>query len=148
MSFEGRYQILCKNGHLRGCDCYEEPMFVKNNEDEEPEYPLWTCSCGATAVWWNLVDETNGAICTAWDEEAHECRDSICNGSFYCSEKQQVECKQKSGRIDGFVELEVDQESRTETCKCCGHTKVTREKTYKIPEGVGHRVPMANGVDK
>jgi len=113
-------------------------MFRKNNEFEEPEYPLWTCSCGANAAWWNLVDETNGSICTAWDEERN-----ICCDPGYCSAQQEVYCEQKRGRIDGFVELEIDQEAQTETCRCCSHTKVTRERTYRIPEGVGHRVSTA-----
>jgi len=53
MSFEGYYQILCKNGHQATEDCY---MF---------ESLEWQCSvCGKKAVWRNLVDLTNGS----WDD--------------------------------------------------------------------------------
>lgn len=136
MSFEGYFQILCQNGHLRECDCYVEPMFFRNNKEEEPEYPLWTCSCGAHAAWWNLVDETNGSICCSWDEEQ-----DVCCDTDYCNQEQYAACRQKCGRIDGFVDLEVLDEQETETCESCGHTKVIREVTYRIPEGIGHRVP-------
>jgi hypothetical protein len=27
MSFEGYYQILCRNGHIGGADCYDDPNF-------------------------------------------------------------------------------------------------------------------------
>jgi len=135
MSFQGWYQIVCKAGHKRSCDCYESPVF---SEDRRSSYdegcPLWICSCGEKAAWHGLVDETNGSICTAYDDETNKC----CDPS-YCDEAQQADCKLKCGRIDGFIELELDRDKEVETCKCCGHTKVTREATYKIPEGVGHK---------
>ena len=142
MSFEGYYQILCKNGHKHSCDCYEEPMFTVTQPpyymdmDDAESYPLWTCSCGAHATWWNLVDETNGSYCTAWDDEKNACCDHE-----YCDENQHALCKQKCGRIDGFVDLEVLEKQEVEVCKCCNNSKVVKERTYKIPEGVGHKVP-------
>ncbi len=49
MSYEGYNQLLCANGHLSGCDCYD---FLGNDE---------VCSiCGAAIVWSNSVDQTNG----------------------------------------------------------------------------------------
>lgn len=51
MSFEGYYQILCKNGHQWVADCYAF-------DDEEPAI----CSeCGEMEAWRNLVDVTNGS---------------------------------------------------------------------------------------
>ncbi len=48
MSYEGYYQYLCANGHLRICDC--------NMDDDSP------CEhCGAEMVWVNCVDVTNGS---------------------------------------------------------------------------------------
>jgi hypothetical protein len=49
MSFEGYYQILCKNGHLDTPDVYlvAEP---------------WKCpDCGAEKAWSNMVNLTNGS---------------------------------------------------------------------------------------
>lgn len=54
MSFEGHYQILCKNGHLWVPDVYEE--------DYGEEFKCATC--GEPEAWRNLVDQTNGS----WDE--------------------------------------------------------------------------------
>ena len=49
MSFEGTYQVLCKNGHSDMFDVY-------SSEAED-----WICSeCGEPAVWYNIIDETNG----------------------------------------------------------------------------------------
>lgn len=45
MSYEGRYQTLCKNGHYCIVDAYID-------------YP--TCHCGQSIVWENGVDDTNG----------------------------------------------------------------------------------------
>jgi len=57
------------------------------------------CSlCGEKFVWENQVDETNGSF----DDEGK--------------------------RIDGYVELKVEKETK---CKECGHTL---EVTYKIPK--------------
>lgn len=123
MSFEGHYQILCKNGHSRGCDCYEEPNFdgPETEEIEGTVYstPLWRCSCGETAAWWNLVDVTNGSFCTECDGSGCKCCDN--------------------GRIDRHVELEEDKPAKTQRCNLgCDH--VIEEQTYKIPEGKGHKV--------
>ena len=55
MSFEGFYQILCKNGHLH----LKDAMAVCFNDDwiEKFKCPI----CGETTAWWNLVDQTNGS---------------------------------------------------------------------------------------
>lgn len=47
MSFEGYYQLLCANGHLRGIDCYEYRGYGRS------------CTCGARFVYEHLIDETN-----------------------------------------------------------------------------------------
>ncbi len=50
MSFEGRYQLWCKNGHYREMDaCAYEWV-----EDHS------TCWCGLEWVVKNLIDDTNG----------------------------------------------------------------------------------------
>lgn len=54
MSFEGYYQLLCKNGHTTSIDCYVH--------DDEMK-----CHCGENFVWKNLVDVTNGSF----DEEGN-----------------------------------------------------------------------------
>ena len=59
MGFSGWYQILCKNRHAGGADCYDSPNF---DGDDELDQPLWNCGiCGEIAAWWNLVDVTNGS---------------------------------------------------------------------------------------
>jgi len=46
MSFDGYYQILCKNGHLHHADMFD--------------YEYWSCwYCKYGIVWSNLVDQTN-----------------------------------------------------------------------------------------
>jgi len=117
MSFEGYYQILCRNGHESEADCYEDPNFDGPERvsfydgGEEFDHPLWRChSCNEVAAWWNLVD--------------------ITNGSYYDDE-----------RIDGYVELEYA--TTPEMCTCaCGHThaKGGELSTYRIPESGGHIV--------
>lgn len=54
--------------------------------------------CGEQIVWFNIVDTTNGS----YDNEGN--------------------------RIDGYIKLKVDKETK---CKECGHTL---EVTYKIPK--------------
>jgi len=50
MSFEGYFQVLCKNGH------YETHSVYATSID------LWKCgACGEGAAWWNMVDLTNGS---------------------------------------------------------------------------------------
>ncbi len=111
MSFAGFYQIICEQGHQRNEDCYD---FNECN---------WTCDCGATVAWWNLCDETNGCYCHG------DSGNENCPGCEYCQE----------GRIDGYVELERDEEDEYEICLCCHHRRLVKEGTFKIPEGVGHR---------
>lgn len=52
MSFEGYYQILCKNGHYDTCDVY---IF-------DWAETCWECSiCKEKVGWMNTVDLTNGS---------------------------------------------------------------------------------------
>jgi transcription elongation factor Elf1 len=51
MSFEGYYQYLCEDGHYWILDVWETAY-----DDEIPKCP----KCGKQAVWYNLVDQTNG----------------------------------------------------------------------------------------
>lgn len=122
MSFEGYYQILCEQGHFSGCDCYDNPVFGRTTmpqwEENFEECIIWKCHCGANAAWWNLVNTTNGSYC--------DCH----NGCEFCDE----------GRIDGYVELEILEEVKKETCLCCGHEKIIAGARHKIPEGKGHLV--------
>ncbi len=113
MSFEGYYQILCKNKHLREADCYDLPNFnnagpIYGDSDTDP---LWRCSyCNELAVWWNLVD--------------------ITNGSYYENE-----------RIDGHIELETASKPNMCTCKCGHvHSEDGGIYTFHIPKKGGHLV--------
>ena len=51
MSFEGYYQIVCENGHQFTKDAYDF------GDATEAKCPF----CKEDAVWWNLVDVTNGS---------------------------------------------------------------------------------------
>jgi hypothetical protein len=127
MSYEGYTQILCKNGHYTVRDAYDDW-----GDDEQGKI----CSqCGEPFVWKNNVDLTNGIICTAWDEELGKCVDES-----YCVQEQRNKCVELQGRIDGYVELEIDKEAEYETYKCCGNSKIVKERTFKIPENKGHRI--------
>jgi hypothetical protein len=113
MSFEGYYQILCRNGHIGGADCYDDPNFDGTGSayrDSDTD-PLWHCvECNEVAAWWNLVD--------------------ITNGSYYQDE-----------RIDGYVELELATEPDVCTCECgYVHPKSGELSTYHIPKEDGHVV--------
>jgi hypothetical protein len=46
MSFEGYYEVICKNGHFWANDLYSDKKVC----------PF----CGECVAWWNLIDETNG----------------------------------------------------------------------------------------
>jgi hypothetical protein len=71
------------------------------------------CSvCGAEVVWKNIVDTTNGMYC--------DCDEGDCE---FCD----------NGRIDGHVDLEVNQEAVFENCSCCGSRREVFPATYKIP---------------
>jgi hypothetical protein len=51
MSYEGRVQVLCKNGHYREFDCYEWEYLIDG----------FKCPfCQESAAWTNSVDDTNG----------------------------------------------------------------------------------------
>jgi transcription elongation factor Elf1 len=50
MSFEGYYQVVCKNGHYHTMDAYS------------PDDGMGCPFCGAPKAWENVVDETNGSF--------------------------------------------------------------------------------------
>ena len=52
MSFEGYFQLLCKNGHYDS-----EDVNMMDRVDK-----LNCKKCGRKIVWWNLVDQTNGSF--------------------------------------------------------------------------------------
>ena len=132
MSFEGYYQIVCRNGHEDSCDCYDEPIFEENSYDPITGLPcrlddVWYCStCGAQAAWWNLVNETDGSYCDECNVEGKE----DVPGCGWCV----------GGRIDGFVKLVVDRPAEHCTCKECGVVHVVSEETFLVPEKGGHKV--------
>ena len=106
MSFEGYYQIICEKGHLHCPDVYD--AFVFDGDILED----WECpDCKSKAVWWNLVDVTNG--------------------SFYYDEEKKEEV-----RIDDYVELE---EIQPATCKHCGEPVSIEPGIVQVPEKGGHR---------
>jgi endogenous inhibitor of DNA gyrase (YacG/DUF329 family) len=71
--------------------------------------------CNKSTVWTNLIDETNG--CDYTDCELPEKEKQICR-LHGC----------------GWVELEIVEEAKIETCPTCGHTKTLEPARYKIPE--------------
>jgi len=98
MSYEGIRQLLCKNGHEEEIDAY----------DSAPEY----CRhCGASWVWENGVDQTNGS----YDEET-------------------------GVRIDGYVELEIDVPAVKKKCWWCRHERIVEPTRYRIPTDTGFRL--------
>lgn len=134
MSFSGFYQILCEDGHYSTQDAYAYPDFVGDMTD------LWTCSCGKRAVWYNLVDCTNGTYCLSWDFEKSVCLEVPSDDGNFCNREQQKRCKELNGRIDGYIELELQCKEEISICPCCGTTKIIKEKTYKIPAVGGHKI--------
>lgn len=50
MSYEGREQHICANGH----------QFDTNAKYQFDESPVYCQYCGAESVWYNPVDDTNG----------------------------------------------------------------------------------------
>ena len=90
MSFEGYYQLLCKNGHL----WHEQAVCFSDADDFE-------CSegCGKP-VWWNIVDQTNGFCEKNGDckiehdsRECHECKDRI-DGAIYLELRHISSCSE------------------------------------------------------
>jgi hypothetical protein len=70
MSFEGFYQLLCRNGHY-----HEENVHVIGYMPIEE----WRCPvCDEPVKWWNIVDETNGMYDT--DDEGNENADIRIDG--------------------------------------------------------------------
>jgi len=71
MSFEGYYQVLCRNGHSHQVDVYSGDEFVfdakpsnletvRSGQDYSSNLPVYKCNaCGEVVGWWNLVDDTN-----------------------------------------------------------------------------------------
>ena len=118
MSFEGYYQILCKNGHQQCVNVYDVD-YCRSNEE-------WKCPiCSEECAWWNLVDITNGSYEPEFDDKG-EIIGEIC--------------------IDGSVELEIDKEAVYCTCSC-GNRHTKSPQTYKIPpEGTGHHEKLSIGM--
>lgn len=56
MSFEGFYQLLCKNGHQWTADVYDFYMAAPSRETTK--CPV----CNAEVAWWHIVDLTNGSF--------------------------------------------------------------------------------------
>jgi hypothetical protein len=101
MSFEGFYEILCQRGHLLIEDAYNVGQF-----DGEG---AWTCGqCHDPAVWWNLVDTTNGTH----DEHGR--------------------------RIDGFVELVMHPQPECVCTACGHKHSPSGPPTYDLPRAWGH----------
>jgi hypothetical protein len=112
MSFEGYYQLLCKNGHS-----YTEDARDHSSQFPGDDRPKWFCiECYTALAWENLVDVTNG--------------------SYYTDEATGI-----TERIDGFVELEVNAPAKECRCSSCGNVHRTSSTTYKIPQGVGRALP-------
>lgn len=118
MSWEGYDQVLCEKGHHTTVRLgyMDEPNYwgeVKHDEYKVPLYcgPHWKCDCGAEAIWWNQVDTTNGSFEYEGEEEI---------------------------RIDGYVDLEDDQEAEWHECSC-GNRHVVKDATFKVPSSdLGH----------
>lgn len=72
----------------------------------EPEFCPY---CSEEDAWRNIVD--------------------ITNGSFDVNP-----ITGEAERIDGYIELEIDKPEETQQCSCCGHVRVIKEATYKIPK--------------
>jgi len=50
MSYEGRVQILCVQGHS------DE---LEDNTPVDVDIKMWRCECGSECIWWNNIDDTN-----------------------------------------------------------------------------------------
>jgi len=79
MSFEGYYQVLCKNGHSYTLDIYGDDI-------ECSKCPI----CDECNTWWNIVNTTNGSLDDQGEQidgyveleiltEAKECTCSCCD---------------------------------------------------------------------
>ena len=117
MSYEGYRQVLCKNGHYHTYDCYEWNYGGFGGAEEGWQCPI----CGEGMAWDHSVDLTNGSYCSCLRESSLDEEE----GCEYCDH----------GRIDGYVDLEIDKEAVKCTCESCGHVHVVEVETYKIPEG-------------
>lgn len=124
MSYEGFTQILCKNGHYFEKDAYFDW--------DGGEHKTWKCPvCGVGLAWQNGVDQTNccgTAGCSGgWRDKEHQ---RECTMGYTVKEADAKCCHIGVG----YVKLEVLEPEKTETCKCCGHTKKIEPARYKIPE--------------
>jgi len=66
--------------------------------------------CKADSCWWNICDETNGAF----DEDGIT-------------------------RIDGYIELELLEESKMCVCKECNNIHTISARKVKVPDTGGHK---------
>jgi len=58
MSYEGRVQVLCKNGHYSEYDVYDIECPHASFEWEEDRRDSWSCPvCQAEIAWSNSIDE-------------------------------------------------------------------------------------------
>jgi len=126
MSFEGYEQKLCQNGHY-----WQNNVYDSYGSDEDPENcPI----CNAPVAWYNIVDLTNGCYCSCTCSlESNRCDQDCEHCGFKCDY-----CEK--GRIDGYVELEIDKPAIYETCFCCGNKKLITHETYEIPTNKGHKI--------
>ncbi len=107
MSYEGYTQVICKKGHYWMVDCMMD--------DRVP------CKCGAPAVWWNMVNQTNGCevIDATTDEERYNIPADIHKIFDKC--------------ICGHIDLE------QKSLRKCHECDSTLEVTYHIPKKGGRR---------
>jgi hypothetical protein len=117
MSFEGYWQLLCKNGH-----CSDYPVTYGG---EEAYFKNFTCDhliegkpCGAKVEWTNLVDDTN---CDAYGyhkmEEQTKAIVKRCDLGF---EHVWTEATYKPSKNPYFYDGNVDQWVEILDCKTCG----------------------------
>ena len=112
MSYEGFVQVLCGHHHKSEINCYDY-------SDE-----TFTCNCGnKEVVWSNGVDQTNGTYCNNEDSKNYNNYLYLCRSCEFCD----------NGRIDGYIELEIDTPARKQTCNL-GHEHIIEPPTYKIPK--------------
>ena len=111
MSFEGYYQVICKNGHYHLVDVFEYPIFEENDRRLKNSffpYIFIKCpECDELTAWYNLVNITNGSYCSCNPEYSDNAE-----GCEFCDH----------GRIDGYVDLKES------------------EDVYKIPQDKGVKV--------
>jgi len=133
MSFEGHYQMLCKDGHYSRFDCYE----VMGMEVEVIE--CRHSDCNEHIVWWNLVDETNGSF----DSNGERIDGYV--ETFVVKDDAQSEDEALRQRLADAWEEDHDHHRQQDMLwkevrrlrKLLPSTLLLRQ-TFQIPEGVGH----------